>query len=180
VWVRVYSLVTSREWHLDWFRHGQFPEHPIQFSFRPWTINIIRIPFRHFSTIIIPQPTNGLTLHNLASFFHLYRPSEILYQLIVIILLFFQKSALFVCPFTHHSFSSSFQQYLSAVAFSSSFQTFLWSCVKYDIGEICTFGCCILSSIYLTGSLWRRQSQQSFNTLTPFNFLFLYECYMLA
>jgi hypothetical protein len=24
----------------------------------------------------------------------------------------------------------------------------------------------------LTGSLWRRQSQQSFNTLTPFNFLF--------
>jgi hypothetical protein len=32
----------------------------------------------------------------------------------------------------------------------------------------------------LTGSLRRRQSQQSFNTLTPFNFLFLYECYMLA
>jgi hypothetical protein len=30
------------------------------------------------------------------------------------------------------------------------------------------------------GSLWRRQSQQSFNTLTPFNFLFLYGCYMLA
>jgi hypothetical protein len=28
--------------------------------------------------------------------------------------------------------------------------------------------------------LWRRQSQQSFNTLTPFNFLLLYECYMLA
>jgi hypothetical protein len=26
--------------------------------------------------------------------------------------------------------------------------------------------------IFLTGSLWRRQSQQSFNTLTPFNFLF--------
>jgi hypothetical protein len=26
--------------------------------------------------------------------------------------------------------------------------------------------------IYLTDSLWRRQSQQSFNTLIPFNFLF--------
>jgi hypothetical protein len=35
-----------------------------------------------------------------------------------------------------------------------------------------TFECCILLRIYLTGSLWRRQSQQSFNTLTPFNFLF--------
>jgi hypothetical protein len=37
---------------------------------------------------------------------------------------------------------------------------------------IFTFECCILLRIYLTGSLWRRQSQQSFNTLTPFNFLF--------
>jgi hypothetical protein len=35
-----------------------------------------------------------------------------------------------------------------------------------------TFECCILLRIYLTGSLWRRQSQQSFNTLTTFNFLF--------
>jgi hypothetical protein len=26
--------------------------------------------------------------------------------------------------------------------------------------------------MFLTGSLWRRQSQQHFNTLTPFNFLF--------
>jgi hypothetical protein len=38
---------------------------------------------------------------------------------------------------------------------------------------IFTFGCCILLRIYLTGSLWRRQSQQSFNTLTPFLFSFL-------
>jgi hypothetical protein len=30
----------------------------------------------------------------------------------------------------------------------------------------------ILYVLYLTGPLWRRQSQQSFNTLTPFNFLF--------
>jgi hypothetical protein len=30
----------------------------------------------------------------------------------------------------------------------------------------------IVLSILLTGSLWRRQSQQSLNTLTPFNFLF--------
>jgi hypothetical protein len=30
----------------------------------------------------------------------------------------------------------------------------------------------ILLHIYLTGSLWRRQLQQSFNTLTPFNFRF--------
>jgi hypothetical protein len=29
-----------------------------------------------------------------------------------------------------------------------------------------------LNFFSLTGSLWRRQSQQSFNTLTPFNFLF--------
>jgi hypothetical protein len=36
-----------------------------------------------------------------------------------------------------------------------------------------TFGFCILLRIYLTSSLWRRQSQQSFNTLAPFNFLFL-------
>jgi hypothetical protein len=35
-----------------------------------------------------------------------------------------------------------------------------------------TFECCILLCIYPTGSLWRRQSQQSFNTLTPFNFFF--------
>jgi hypothetical protein len=35
-----------------------------------------------------------------------------------------------------------------------------------------TFECCILLRIYLTDSLWRRQSQQSFNTLTPFNFPF--------
>jgi hypothetical protein len=26
--------------------------------------------------------------------------------------------------------------------------------------------------LFITGSLWRRQSQQSFNTLTPFNFIF--------
>jgi hypothetical protein len=37
---------------------------------------------------------------------------------------------------------------------------------------IFTFECCILLRIYLTDSLWRRQSQQSFNTLTPFNLLF--------
>jgi hypothetical protein len=34
-----------------------------------------------------------------------------------------------------------------------------------------TFGCCILLHIYPTGSLWCRQSQQSFNTLTPYYFL---------
>jgi hypothetical protein len=33
-----------------------------------------------------------------------------------------------------------------------------------------TFGCCILLRIYPTCSLWCRQSQQSFNTLTPFYF----------
>jgi hypothetical protein len=33
--------------------------------------------------------------------------------------------------------------------------------------------------ISITGSLWRRQSQQSFNTLTPFNFLF-YSLYASA
>jgi hypothetical protein len=37
---------------------------------------------------------------------------------------------------------------------------------------IFTFECCILLRIYLTCSLWCRQSQQSFNTLTPFNFPF--------
>jgi hypothetical protein len=30
----------------------------------------------------------------------------------------------------------------------------------------------LTTSSYLSDSLWRRQSQQSFNTLTPFNFLF--------
>jgi hypothetical protein len=41
--------------------------------------------------------------------------------------------------------------------------------------EIFTFGCCILLRIYPTGSLWRRQSQQSFNTSTPpFYFSFYY------
>jgi hypothetical protein len=34
----------------------------------------------------------------------------------------------------------------------------------------CT-NCYVTVVLYLTGSLWRRQSQQSFNTLTPFNFL---------
>jgi hypothetical protein len=29
----------------------------------------------------------------------------------------------------------------------------------------------LISSVSITGSLWRRQSQQSFNTLTPFYFL---------
>jgi hypothetical protein len=38
------------------------------------------------------------------------------------------------------------------------------------IYEFFTFECCILLRIYPTGSLWRRQSQQSFNTLTPFYF----------
>jgi hypothetical protein len=52
-----------------------------------------------------------------------------------------------------------------------------YSLMKLQQGvQIChhlyTFECCILLRIYLTGSLWRRQSQQSFNTLTPFNFFF--------
>jgi hypothetical protein len=34
------------------------------------------------------------------------------------------------------------------------------------------FGCCILFPIYPTGSLWCRQSQQSFNTLTSLLFSF--------
>jgi hypothetical protein len=34
------------------------------------------------------------------------------------------------------------------------------------IWVIFTFGCCILLRIYLTGSLWCRRSQQSFNTST--------------
>jgi hypothetical protein len=33
---------------------------------------------------------------------------------------------------------------------------------------IFTFGCCILLHIYPTGSLWCRQSQQSFDTLTHY------------
>jgi hypothetical protein len=37
---------------------------------------------------------------------------------------------------------------------------------------IFTFECCILLRIYLTGSLWHRRSQQSFNTLTLFYFPF--------
>jgi hypothetical protein len=32
----------------------------------------------------------------------------------------------------------------------------------------------------LTGSLWRRQSQQHFNILTPFNFLFFYALHVSA
>jgi hypothetical protein len=35
-----------------------------------------------------------------------------------------------------------------------------------------TIGCCILLRIYPTGSLWCRQSQQSFNTSTPPFFIF--------
>jgi hypothetical protein len=42
---------------------------------------------------------------------------------------------------------------------------------------IFTFGCCILLRIYPTGSLWCRQSQQSFNTSTP-PFIFLLIHYM--
>jgi hypothetical protein len=38
--------------------------------------------------------------------------------------------------------------------------------------NIFTFGCCILLRIYPTGSLWCRQSQQSFNTSTPPFFIF--------
>jgi hypothetical protein len=39
---------------------------------------------------------------------------------------------------------------------------------------IFTFGCCILLRIYPTGSLWCRQSQQSFNTsIPPFLFFLL-------
>jgi hypothetical protein len=44
---------------------------------------------------------------------------------------------------------------------------------------IFTFECCKLLLIYITDSLWRRQSQQSFNTLTPFNFL-LYSLHVSA
>jgi hypothetical protein len=42
----------------------------------------------------------------------------------------------------------------------------------YHFFMIFTFGCCILLHIYPTGSLWRRQSQQSFNTSTPSLFSF--------
>jgi hypothetical protein len=48
-------------------------------------------------------------------------------------------------------------------------------CIVFPLWNIFWFftcGCCILLRIYLTGSLWRRQSQQSFNILTLFNFLF--------
>jgi hypothetical protein len=41
-----------------------------------------------------------------------------------------------------------------------------------DAKEFLSFGCCILLRIYPTGSLWRRQSQQSFNMSTPPFFLF--------
>jgi hypothetical protein len=43
--------------------------------------------------------------------------------------------------------------------------------VTFKHTVIFIFGCCILLHIYPTGSLWRRQSQQSFNTLTHFYFL---------
>jgi hypothetical protein len=43
---------------------------------------------------------------------------------------------------------------------------------------IFTFGCCILLCIYPTGSLWRRQLQQSFNTSTPPSLFFLLTHYM--
>jgi hypothetical protein len=36
---------------------------------------------------------------------------------------------------------------------------------SYWEGRVFTFGCCILLHIYITGSLWGRQSQQSFNTI---------------
>jgi hypothetical protein len=38
-------------------------------------------------------------------------------------------------------------------------------CIQFE--NIFTFGCCILLRIYLTGSLWCRQSQQSFNKSLP-------------
>jgi hypothetical protein len=37
-----------------------------------------------------------------------------------------------------------------------------WLCSYLRLRWIFTFGCCILLRIYLTGSLWFRQSQQSF------------------
>jgi hypothetical protein len=48
------------------------------------------------------------------------------------------------------------------------------------LSKFFTFDCCILLCIYLTDSLWRRQSQQSFNILTPFNFLFFYSLHVSA
>jgi hypothetical protein len=47
----------------------------------------------------------------------------------------------------------------------ANYQVFL-----YIRSWIFTFGCCILLRIYPTGSLWCRQSQQSFNMLTRFYF----------
>jgi hypothetical protein len=62
--------------------------------------------------------------------------------------------------------------------------TFLSMCCIGVQGIIEATGPSEMITMYLAshtvGSLWCRQSQQSFNTLTPFNFLFLYECYMLA
>jgi hypothetical protein len=47
-----------------------------------------------------------------------------------------------------------------------------WPRAQVDkYGNICHRTC--HGAFLLTGSLWRRQSQRSFNTLTSFNFLFL-------
>jgi hypothetical protein len=46
------------------------------------------------------------------------------------------------------------------------FWVFIWIYPTH-IWFFFTFGCCILLRIYPTGSIWCRQSQQSFNTSTP-------------
>jgi hypothetical protein len=72
---------------------------------------------------------------------------------------------------------------LKSITLNSSLFSILLCHTFEGIGFLCktlvnmiflifTSECCILLRIYLTDSLWCRQSQQSFNTLTPFNFLF--------
>jgi hypothetical protein len=51
----------------------------------------------------------------------------------------------------------------------ASFEHFVTISFLYTVKSFfLTFGCCILLRIYPTGSLWCRQSQQNFNTLTRF------------
>jgi hypothetical protein len=51
-------------------------------------------------------------------------------------------------------------------------QVWQWYFCGVDTGILESSTLIMLQLLCLTGSLWRCQSQQSFNTLTPFNFLF--------
>jgi hypothetical protein len=124
------------------------------------------VMFAHFKQQVCHPLLNGAKVSHCLYSFRLV-PPHILWILFITSLWFLRNSSLNSVP--------TCKLFLYYLVTNSNLKVYVvlneTRLMVYDF----TFECCILLRIYLTYSLWRRQSQQSFNTLTPFNFL----CYSL-